>query len=253
MKKKSILLATMIALACFNVQAQSETQSETKSTSQTQGILNLLKGLSNKNSAQTDSESTDSTTSKSSIIEGIGNFVVGLLGTDKVSSNSLYGTWNYKQPAITFESENILTNLGGMAASQTVEKKLQTYLDKIGFTAGTLQMTFNEDGSGSLSFKKKNIPFQWSVQDSDLTINVAGSALSKLTSSSKLSKYTSFKINCKVNLTDMQLSFKADKFAQFIQKIISAIGSKSDSATISSVAGIVNKIEGMYLGLTFGK
>ena len=51
----------------------------------------------------------------------------------------------------------------------------------------------------------------------------------------------------------MQLSFKADKFAQFIQKIISAIGSKSDSATISSVAGIVNKIEGMYLGLTFGK
>jgi hypothetical protein len=35
--------------------------------------------------------------------------------------------------------------------------------------------------------------------------------------------------------------------------VINAVGSKADSSAISGVAGIANKIEGMYLGLSFGK
>lgn len=246
MKKKLIILISLFSLFAFNAQAQS--------------ILDILKGLSSKKTEQTDSvaksdttQTSSSSSSKSSIVQGLGNIVVGLLGTDKVSSYSMYGKWNYTKPAITFESENFLTNMGGMAASQALANKMQTYLDKIGFTAGTLQMNFNEDGTGAIVYKTKNIPFQWSVQDSDLTINLASGTLSKLTSSSKLSKYTSFKMNCKMNLTEMQLSFKADKFAEFLKKVINAVGSKADSSAISGVAGIANKIEGMYLGLSFGK
>jgi hypothetical protein len=165
----------------------------------------------------------------------------------------LIGTWTYQQPAIVFESENLLTNVGGMAAGQAAEKKLQTYLDKIGFTAGKVQITFKEDGTGVVAFKNKNIPFQWSVKDADLTINLASSALTQLTGNSKLSKYTSFKINCKLGFTDMQLSFKADKMAEFISKVVTAVGSVSNNTTLSSVASLVNKVDGMYLGLTFKK
>ena len=219
---------------------------------QAQGLLDLFKKTTN-----TEQDSKLATDQKAqnalSGLSGLGNFVAGLLGTDKVNQKSLIGTWNYTRPAVVFESENMLTNVGGMAAGKAAEDKLQTYLDKIGFTAGKVKMTFNEDGTGKVTYGSKNISFQWSVTDSDLTINLASSTLSKFTSGSNLSKYTSFKMNCKVNLTNIQLSFKADKLLDFISKIVSAAGTATNNSTISTIAGLANKVDGMYLGLTLEK
>ena len=219
---------------------------------QAQSLLDLFKKTTN-----TEQDSKLATDQKAqnalSGLSGLGNFVAGLLGTDKVNQKSLIGTWNYTRPAVVFESENMLTNVGGMAAGKAAEDKLQTYLDKIGFTAGKVKMTFNEDGTGKVTYGSKNISFQWSVTDSDLTINLASSTLSKFTSGSNLSKYTSFKMNCKVNLTNIQLSFKADKLLDFISKIVSAAGTATNNSTISTIAGLANKVDGMYLGLTLEK
>lgn len=219
---------------------------------QAQGLLDLFKKTTN-----TEQDSKLATDQKAqnalSGLSGLGDFVAGLLGKDQVSKNSLIGTWNYTRPAVVFESENMLTNVGGMAAGKAAEDKLQTYLDKIGFTAGKVKMTFNEDGTGKVTYGSKNISFQWSVTDSDLTINLASSTLSKFTSGSNLSKYTSFKMNCKVNLTNIQLSFKADKLLDFISKIVSAAGTATNNSTISTIAGLANKVDGMYLGLTLEK
>ena len=241
MKKTLLILTAMLTMGV----AQSSAQN----------VLDLLKGLgSSTKTEQADStKSTSSSSSTSSVLGGLGNFVAGLLGTDKVNQNSLIGTWNYTRPAVVFESENMLTNVGGMAAGKAAEDKLQTYLDKIGFTAGKVKMTFNEDGTGKVTYGSKNISFQWSVTDSDLTINLASSTLSKFTSGSNLSKYTSFKMNCKVNLTNIQLSFKADKLLDFISKIVSAAGTATNNSTISTIAGLANKVDGMYLGLTLEK
>lgn len=239
MKKTILILTAMLAIGT----AQSNAQN----------ILDVLKGLgSSSNTEQTDSTKSTST-STSNVLGGLGNLVAGLLGTDKVNQKSIVGTWNYAKPAVVFESEDLLTNVGGMAAGKAVEEKLQTYLDKIGFTAGKVKMTFNEDGTGKITYGSKNIPFQWSVADSDLTINLASGTLSMFTSSSNLSKYTSFKMNCKVNLTNIQLSFKADKLLQFISKVVSAAGSATNNSTISTITGLANKVDGMYLGLTLEK
>jgi hypothetical protein len=239
MKKTILILTAMLAIGT----AQSNAQN----------ILDVLKSLgSSSNTEQTDSTKSTST-STSNVLGGLGNLVAGLLGTDKVNQKSIVGTWNYAKPAVVFESEDLLTNVGGMAAGKAVEEKLQTYLDKIGFTAGKVKMTFNEDGTGKITYGSKNIPFQWSVADSDLTINLASGTLSMFTSSSNLSKYTSFKMNCKVNLTNIQLSFKADKLLQFISKVVSAAGSATNNSTISTITGLANKVDGMYLGLTLEK
>lgn len=241
MKKTLLILTAMLTMGV----AQSSAQN----------VLDLLKGLgSSTKTEQADStKSTSSSSSTSSVLGGLGNFVAGLLGTDKVNQKSLIGTWNYTRPAVVFESENMLTNVGGMAAGKAAEDKLQTYLDKIGFTAGKVKMTFNEDGTGKVTYGSKNISFQWSVTDSDLTINLASSTLSKFTSGSNLNKYTSFKMNCKVNLTNIQLSFKADKLLDFISKVVSAAGTAANNSTISTIAGLANKVDGMYLGLTLEK
>lgn len=239
MKKTILILTAMLAIGT----AQSNAQN----------ILDVLKSLgSSSNTEQTDSTKSTST-STSNVLGGLGNLVAGLLGTDKVNQKSIVGTWNYAKPAVVFESEDLLTNVGGMAAGKAVEEKLQTYLNKIGFTAGKVKMTFNEDGTGKITYGSKNIPFQWSVADSDLTINLASGTLSMFTSSSNLSKYTSFKMNCKVNLTNIQLSFKADKLLQFISKVVSAAGSATNNSTISTITGLANKVDGMYLGLTLEK
>lgn len=239
MKKTILILTAMLAIGT----AQSNAQN----------ILDVLKGLgSSSNTEQTDSTKSTST-STSNVLGGLGNLVAGLLGTDKVNQKSIVGTWNYAKPAVVFESEDLLTNVGGMAAGKAVEEKLQTYLDKIGFTAGKVKMTFNEDGTGKITYGSKNISFQWSVADSDLTINLASGTLSMFTSSNNLSKYTSFKMNCKVNLTNIQLSFKADKLLQFISKVVSAAGSATNNSTISTITGLANKVDGMYLGLTLEK
>jgi hypothetical protein len=239
MKKTLFIIATMLTMSVTQSNAQS--------------FLDVLKGLgSSSKSEQTETEKSSSS-SASNLLSGLGNIVSGLLGTDKVSENSLMGTWSYKQPAIVFESENVLANVGGMAAGKAAEQKLQTYLNKIGFTEGKVKMTFNEDGTGKVTYANKDIPFQWSASDSDLTIKLGSSTISALASSSKLGKYTSFKMNCKVSLNSIQLSFKADKLLSFVSKIVSAAGKATNNSTISSITSLANKVDGMYLGLTLEK
>lgn len=220
--------------------------------SNAQGILDLLKNRTSTENSTTQSSAGQQGQNIQSSLSGIGDFIAGLLGKDEVSKNTLVGTWTYKQPAVIFESENMLTNVGSMAAGKAIEEKLQGYLDKIGFTAGKAKFTFNDGGSGTITYGQKNIPFQWSVEGCDLTINMGSGTLNKLTSSSSLGKYTSFKMNCKVNLTNIQISFNADKLLEFISKIVSVIGT-SDNSAISTIAGLAKNVNGMYLGLTLEK
>ena len=222
---------------------------------QAQGLLDLFKKTTN-----TEQDSKLATDQKAqnalSGLSGLGDFVAGLLGKDQVSKNSLVGTWNYKQPAVVFDSEDMLTNVGGMAAGKAAEQKIQEYLNKIGFTAGKMKIAFKEDGTGTVTYATKNIPFQWSVAETDLTIKLGSgtqSALANSTKLSSLSKYTTFKMNCKVNLTNIQLSFKADKLLDFVSKIVSTAGSAANNSTIATIAGLANKVDGMYLGLTLEK
>lgn len=249
MKKTLIILS---ALLCMSIQG-----------TQAQGLFDVLKKVSQSATEQAgtaDSTSQGSTGSKAAgVLGGPGDFLAGVLGTDKVNANKVVGTWTYKQPAIVFGSDNVLANVGAMAAGKAAEAKLQKALDKIGFTAGKVKIDFKEDGTGTVTYAKKDVPFQWSVEGSDMTLQLGSGTLSQLassfkkTSSSKASKYSSFKVNCKMGLNTMQLSFKADKMMEFVNKVISATGKATNSSTISSIAGLANKVDDMYLGLTLEK
>ena len=235
MKKTIISLVAMVAFSAAQCHAQN--------------LMDLFKKTTN--AGQGSELATDKKTQ--STLSGLGDFVAGLLGKDKVSKNSLIGTWNYKQPAVVFESENLLSNVGGMAAGMAAEQKIQEYLDKIGFSAGKMKIAFKEDGTGTVTYATKNFPFQWSVAETDLTIKLGSGTLGKISSSTAMNKLSTFKMNCKVNLTNIQLSFKADKLLEFVSKIASAAGTATNNSTIATIAGLANKVDGMYLGLTLEK
>ena len=245
MKNTLIILSAMF---CFGIHG-----------TQAQNVLDILKKVGQTAATKQETTATDSQSNKTTnALSGLGDFLAGVLGTDKVNSNSLVGTWTYKQPAIVFGSDNMLANVGAMAAGKAAEAKLQKSLDKIGFTAGKVKMSFQEDGSGTVTYAGKNIPFQWSVEGSEMTLKLGSGTASKLASSyvkssSKLGKLSSFKLNCKMGLNTMQLSFKADKLLEFLNKILSTTGKASSSSTLSTIASLTNKVDDMYLGLTLEK
>lgn len=83
--------------------------------------------------------------------QGITAVLQNLIGTATVSSSSLNGTWVYESPAVVFESSNLLKKAGGSLVTGTIEKKMQTYLTKIGFAPGKVEITF--DGNDKYTMK----------------------------------------------------------------------------------------------------
>ena len=66
-------------------------------------------------SAQSFGDLLKKVTSGTSALSTAKDYVVSLLGTDKVTAADLSGTWSYSEPAVVFESENVVSKLGGAA------------------------------------------------------------------------------------------------------------------------------------------
>ena len=67
------------------------------------------------------------------IISGL----TSIFSNNKVATaDKLVGTWVYEEPAIVFESSNLLQKAGGTIVSSRIEKRLQTVLAKYGIKKG---------------------------------------------------------------------------------------------------------------------
>lgn len=123
--------------------------------------------------------------------------VTSLTGGKSVTSANLSGTWNYVNPAVLLEGDNALKNVAAGAASGEIEKKLQSYCDKIGIKSGTFSYTFNTDSTFSCVFKGKTLKGTYSLQEAEKTIQL------------KYGNFGNLKFNtlsAQVVVTDSQLS-----------------------------------------------
>lgn len=162
------------------------------------GILSSVVGSvtgSNSNS----SSSSDNTTS--SILSGLST----IFSSSKVATaEQLVGTWTYQEPAVVFESSNILKQAGGKLVSQNIEKKLQTVLAKYGIKKGKMTMTFDTDGNFTQTIAKKTVKGTYTVDGKSVqltytggvkqllgTTQVDGSSLLIVMDASKLLKFAS--------------------------------------------------------------
>ncbi len=180
----------------------------------------------------------------SSLLGGNGNETVDkladvasmLLGNDSLSVNRLKGTWVYSEPCVAFESENVLTNIGGVAASSKLESTLEGLLGKVGFTAGQLQLTLNADSTGVITSRGKDYSFQWRIEKTDIVLQF------------QVTK-KEVRMNAKRTATSLQLSLKADK----LLTLISTISEKAASvnSTAQGINAMVKNVKGMYIGLKF--
>ncbi|MBR1519865.1 MAG: DUF4923 family protein [Bacteroidaceae bacterium] len=177
--------------------------------------------------------------SGSSSTAGTVTDVIGdLLGSSKITEKNLSGTWVYTQPCVAFESENVLSNIGGSVASSKVEEKLKKALEKAGIKSGKVTITFNTDKTFAMKVSKKSLSGTYEIDGSNVILNFTSPA-------------RSIKTNAKISLGTLQLAMNADKMLEIVNTITTkASAYSSQMATVSSV---LSQYNGMYLGMKFNK
>lgn len=179
------------------------------------------------------------------ILKGIGTSSEGVGSGDLISNltsvfskdkqaskKSIIGTWTYSEPAIVFQSDNLLAKAGAKLAAGKIEKKLQEQLGKYGISEGALKFTFNEDGTFTEVLGKKTMKGKWEVKNSVLNITYIGVRPISITT----------------QLEGDNLMFVAD--ATKLLNLVQVIGNKSSNANIKTVATLMKSVKGMQAGIT---
>lgn len=180
----------------------------------------------------------------SSTTEKLAGLAGALLSSDKISIESLYGSWAYKSPAVTFKSDNLLKKAGGAAVSETIEGKLASYYSKLGFTQMTLVV--NEDNTFEMKIKKMTLKGTITeVTDKNSKANFVFSfkAAGKV-SIGKLDTYVQ-----KSALGTLSIMFDVSKLISLVEKV-STLTNLSSAKTLSSA---LSSYDGMCAGFEMSK
>lgn len=173
--------------------------------------------------------------SSSSTGDLISNLTSVFSSEKQASASNVIGTWVYQEPAVLFQSDNILTKAGAKIASNKIESKLQTYLTKYGITPGTMKMTFNQDGTFVETLKGKTIMGKWTVKDSKLYLTFANVKTVPVTT----------------QISGKEMMFVTDATKLFY--LVKGVASQSSNSNIKTITSLMNNVKGMQAGLTLKK
>ena len=152
------------------------------------------------------------------------------------------GTWDYSGVAVKLVSEDLLKSAAAGVAAGQVEDKLDGYVQKIGIKPGTFGFTFSEDNTFTTTFKGKNIPGTYTLDEQAKTLTLTYG---------KTSFMKGFTMTATVNITSSQLDlmFNADKLLDFIGKV----SATSKNTTLSAISAVAEQYDGMKLGFELTK
>ena len=169
------------------------------------------------------------------ILSGV---VTEVVGDKATTATSIVGTWDYVGPDCQLKGENLLKNIGGQAAGEEMEKKLEAIYEKAGLN--TLQYTFNEDKTCSYTVKGKKI---------DGTYEFDAEAKTIIIKSGKLGvKLTAHIVTLGSN---MSFVFEADKILSVV-KSITGVASKFNTSA-AAINKLAAEFDGMMLGFELKK
>lgn len=170
------------------------------------------------------------------------NSLLGSLLGSTMNEQTIVGTWTYQQPEVRFESENLLAKAGGEVAAASIEKKLDSYLTKVGITKGATTYTFKEDKTFSIATGSKTISTgTYTFDASSKTLTMQGTL--------GLMNQT-----CTVGMdgTNLCLLYDADKMLTAVNAVGGILGNAN--STLGSITSILgNNYKGMKLGFQMAK
>ena len=156
--------------------------------------------------------------------------------TNNTSASTIVGTWVYDEPAVQFESDNLLAQLGSSVANSTVEKKIKTYYEKLGIKSGSFTLVFNNDNTCAYTLKNKQYSGTYEFDSSTNKI--------KITTNGIISFPSAY---AKVSGNQLELTFETTS----LLNLGTSLASGSGNSTLGAVSDLVSSYSGMKTGFNF--
>ena len=173
--------------------------------------------------------------------DNIKDVVENVTGLDLSKDEAVItGTWQFSGTAVELESKDILKKAAAKLAVETIEKKLDETIAKIGITPGLFSFTFNEDKSFIVGFKKKEIKGTYTLSDDKKKLTLTFGRFTKL---------GTMEVITDLGSKELDLMFKADNLLELLGKITS----EGNSDSMKTLSTLVGAYEGINLGLELSK
>lgn len=173
--------------------------------------------------------------------DNIKDVVENVTGLDLSKDEAVItGTWQFSGTAVELESKDILKKAAAKLAVETIEKKLDETIAKIGITPGLFAFTFNEDKSFIVGFKKKEIKGTYTLSDDKKKLTLTFGRFTKL---------GTMEVITDLGSKELDLMFKADNLIELLGKITS----EGNSDSMKTLSTLVGAYEGINLGLELSK
>ena len=152
----------------------------------------------------------------------------------------IIGTWKFSGTAVELESKDILKKAAARLAVETIEKKLDEAIAKIGITPGLFTFSFKADNSFIIGFKKKEIKGTYTLSADKTKLVLTFGRFTKLGTMDVITDLGS---------KELDLMFKADNFISLLGKITS----EGNSDSMKTLSTLVGAYEGINLGLELSR
>lgn len=173
--------------------------------------------------------------------DNIKDVVENVTGLDLSKDEAVItGTWQFSGTAVELESKDILKKAAAKLAVETIEKKLDETIAKIGITPGLFAFTFNEDQSFIVGFKKKEIKGTYTLSDDKKKLTLTFGRFTKL---------GTMEVITDLGSKELDLMFKADNLLELLGKITS----EGNSDSMKTLSTLVGAYEGINLGLELSR
>lgn len=180
---------------------------------------------------------------QSTLSDALGGLVSGLLGSGQLSEEDLAGVYAYKEPAITFKSDNLLQKAGGAAMASTIVDKLSPYYDRAGMKNLVVTLTPEKTFEFALSKIKLSGTFS---RDSTQT-----SANSFIFTFKALGQVSIGTIDADVQRSGngLIMTFDASKLLTLMNTVAQLTGKQ----TLQAAASLLNSYDGLNCGFSLTK
>ena len=167
------------------------------------------------------------------------DIIEGVLSTSNLEVKDLAGVWTSTGSAVAFQSEDLLSQAGGVAMASTLESKINPYFTKYGIVGSVI--TIQKDGSFSMTLKKTTLKGKI----------VKGENNKFILSFEAFGKNNLGNVNLYIQKTStsMDLMFDASK----LKTILSSIASLSKKGLGNSLNTFLNSYNGICIGFKMSK
>ena len=166
----------------------------------------------------------------------LGNVLGSVLGLNKISQESLVGTWKYSGPGCAFTSDNLLAQAGGEVASQKIKSTLLNYYNSAGISSSNTYFTFGKDNTFTAKVAGKTVSGNYAYDPNTGQMTI---------------KTLLFTIDAYITASSsgIILLFESQKLLTILQ----TIGGMSGNATLATIGELSRNYDGVRLGFDLAR